>query len=103
MEILKNRRQNRNIGQIRQQGEYESLYRDIMVGFGKWEFDPITDLKNSFTENEGSVHIWQGYEDRMIPFQLTRYISEKLRWIQYHEVADFGHLMVLDGTIVKPF
>ncbi|KAJ0613151.1 hypothetical protein HanHA300_Chr01g0035051 [Helianthus annuus] len=42
--------------QVRQQGEYESIHRDLNIGFGTWEFDP-TEIKNPFPENEGSVHI----------------------------------------------
>ncbi|GLT48732.1 hypothetical protein SLA2020_223400 [Shorea laevis] len=81
---------------IRQQGIFESLCRDIMVSYGKWEFDPM-DLKNPFPENEGSVHIWQGYEDRIIPLEINRYLSDKLPWIQYHEVPNAGHLLFFES------
>lgn len=85
---------------IQQQGEYESLHRDIMTGYAKWEFDPV-DLSNPFPENEGSVHIWQGSEDRIIPYQINRYISEKLPWIQYHEVPDVGHMLILEDKFCE--
>lgn len=52
------------------------------------------DLSNPFPPNETSVHIWQGYEDKIVPFELQRCISRKLPWIQYHEVPDGGHLLV---------
>ncbi|CAN1832339.1 hypothetical protein LINPERHAP1_LOCUS33445, partial [Linum perenne] len=78
---------------IRQQGIHESLHRDILAGYAKWEFDPM-DLTNPFPNNEGNVHIWQGYEDRVVPFQLQRFISGKLPWIRYHEVPEGGHLIV---------
>ncbi|XP_077230777.1 putative lysophospholipase BODYGUARD 1 [Tasmannia lanceolata] len=82
----------------RQQGDYESLHRDMMVGFGKWEFDPM-DLSNPFPNNEGSVHLWQGHEDRLVPFELQRYVSKKLPWIKYHEIPNGGHLFVFaDGV-----
>ncbi|KAG9160873.1 hypothetical protein Leryth_008677 [Lithospermum erythrorhizon] len=74
-----------------QQGEPESLYRDLIVGFGKWEFDPMN-LKNPFVDNEGSVHLWQGDEDGLVPVLLQHYIAKKLPWIQYHEVPNAGHL-----------
>lgn len=64
-----------------------------MVGFGDWDFDPIR-LRNPFPQNESTVHIWQGYEDKVVPFQLQRYISGKLPWIRYHEVPHGGHLIV---------
>lgn len=52
------------------------------------------ELSNPFPQNESSVHIWQGYEDKVVPFQIQRYIAGKLGWIKYHEVADGGHLIV---------
>ncbi|KAG8376701.1 hypothetical protein BUALT_Bualt09G0091300 [Buddleja alternifolia] len=76
---------------VRQQGEFESLHRDIMIGFGKWEFDP-TDLKNAFSGSEVSVHLWQGDEDMLVPVALQRYIANQLPWIKYHEVSGVGHM-----------
>ncbi|KAF5189528.1 Alpha/beta-Hydrolases superfamily protein [Thalictrum thalictroides] len=78
------------LAQITQQGKFESLHRDMIVGFGKWEFDPM-DLENPFPNNEGSVHLWQGDQDLLVPITLQRYIAEKLPWIQYHELKDTGH------------
>ncbi|KAF2580060.1 hypothetical protein F2Q68_00004091 [Brassica cretica] len=41
----------------RQQGEYEkSLHRDLMIGYGHWEFDPL-DVQNPFKNSNGSVHL----------------------------------------------
>lgn len=77
---------------IRQQGEFESLHRDAMIGYGTWEFDP-TDLKNPFSEGEGSVHIWQGDEDVLVPVTLQRYIARQLPWIKYHELSGAGHML----------
>lgn len=85
---------------IRQQGLYESLIRDMKVGFGKWEFDPM-ELNNPFPNNEGSVHIWQGYKDRLVPFELQRYVAQKLPWIRYHEVADGGHLIIHENVVCE--
>ncbi|XP_048444863.1 uncharacterized protein LOC103942131 [Pyrus x bretschneideri] len=97
LEMLQKLSETPTIGQekIMQQGEHESLFRDILAGYGKWEFDPL-DLSNPFPDNEGSVHIWQGYEDRIIPYKLNRYIAEELPWIRYHEVPDFGHFLMFD-------
>ncbi|XP_076900901.1 uncharacterized protein LOC143555185 [Bidens hawaiensis] len=78
-------------GQIRQQGDYESVHRDLNIGFGSWEFDP-TEIENPFTENEGSVHIWMGDEDKYVPVTLQRYIARQLPWIKYHEVTGGGHM-----------
>ncbi|XP_059627544.1 uncharacterized protein LOC132270384 isoform X2 [Cornus florida] len=82
---------------VQQQGVYESLYRDVMVLFGKWEFDP-TELEDPFPDGEGSVHLWQGYEDGIVSFQLQRYIAQKLPWIKYHEVPGIGHMMFHDDV-----
>ncbi|KAF7805704.1 esterase/lipase/thioesterase family protein [Senna tora] len=83
---------------ITQQGEHESLYRDLMVGFGKWEFDP-TEMSNPFPDKEeGGVHIWQGYEDRIIPYTMNRYISQKLPWIHYHEIPKGGHFFIFKNN-----
>ncbi|KAK4854796.1 hypothetical protein QYF36_001361 [Acer negundo] len=79
---------------LRDRCVFDILRDDFLVGFGDWEFDPM-ELSNPFPDkNESSVHIWQGNEDKVVPFQLQRYISRKLPWIKYHEVADGGHLIM---------
>ncbi|KAJ1419541.1 Alpha/Beta hydrolase fold [Sesbania bispinosa] len=92
------------VAQVRQQGEYESIHRDLIVGFGNWEYSPL-DLENPFPNNEGSVHIWQGDQDLLVPVTLQRYIAQNLPWIHYHELPGAGHLFpVADGmsdTIIK--
>ncbi|XVF76222.1 hypothetical protein PTKIN_Ptkin13bG0248900 [Pterospermum kingtungense] len=89
---------------VRQQGEFESLHRDIIIGFGTWEFSPL-DLDNPFPNNEGSAHLWHGDEDGLVPVTLQRYIAQQLPWIHYHELPGAGHLFaVADGmadTMVK--
>nr|XP_043631785.1 uncharacterized protein LOC122603209 [Erigeron canadensis] len=80
-----------------QQGEYESLHRDLIIAFGNWEFDPV-ELENPFPNNEGSVHIWQGDDDRFTPVKLQRYIAQQLPWINYKELPRAGHMFSLaDG------
>lgn len=76
---------------VKQQGELESFHRDLMIGFRKWEFDPV-DIKNPFPNNEGSVHLWQGDEDWLSPAILLHFIVNKLPWIRYHELSGEGHL-----------
>lgn len=77
--------------QVRQQGEFYSIHHDLMVIFGSHEFDPM-DLKNPFPIGEGSVHLWHGAQDLVVNVSLSRYISQKLPWVHYHEVPDGGHL-----------
>ncbi|KAA8549860.1 hypothetical protein F0562_001544 [Nyssa sinensis] len=102
LEMLKKLSETPSVGEekIVQQGVYESLYRDILAGYGKWEFDPM-DITNPFPNSEGSVHIWQGFEDRIIPYKLNRYISEKLPWIRYHEVPDVGHFLIFESILCE--
>ncbi|XP_048325124.1 uncharacterized protein LOC107409763 isoform X2 [Ziziphus jujuba] len=78
---------------LRERGVFDTLRNDFTVAFSHWEFDPM-DLSNPLPQNQSSVHIWQGYEDKVVPFQLQRYVSSKLPWIHYHEVPDGGHLIV---------
>lgn len=86
---------------------FDSLKSDLLAGFGRWEFDPVdifdpihvnTDHEEDHlypTRNKGSnVHVWQGFEDKVVPYHLMRYVCQKLPWIKYHEVEDGGHLLV---------
>lgn len=102
LKILKKLSEAPHIGEekISQQGVYESLYRDIMGGYGKWEFDPM-DLTNPWPDHEGSAHIWQGYEDRIIPYEVNRYLTQKLPWIRYHEVPDQGHMLIFERSFCE--
>jgi pimeloyl-ACP methyl ester carboxylesterase len=63
------------------------------------------DLENPFANNEGSVHLWHGDEDLIVPVKLQRYIAQQLPWIHYHELPGAGHLFPqTDGicnTIIK--
>jgi pimeloyl-ACP methyl ester carboxylesterase len=77
--------------QATQQGVFESMHRTLMIGVGNWEFSPLMDLENPFPNNEGSVHLWQGDGDRIVPVKLQRYIANKLPWIKYHELPGSGH------------
>ncbi|KAJ7974895.1 Alpha/beta-Hydrolases superfamily protein [Quillaja saponaria] len=90
--------------QITQQGDYESLHRDMIIGFGSWEFGPL-DLENPFSNSEGSVHLWQGDDDRLVPVMLQRYIAEKLPWVHYHELPGAGHMFIaaedMSNAIIK--
>nr|XP_043632376.1 uncharacterized protein LOC122603671 [Erigeron canadensis]XP_043632377.1 uncharacterized protein LOC122603671 [Erigeron canadensis] len=102
LEFLKNLPPNSDGTQerIRQQGVYESLYRDIMAGYGKWEFDPF-DISNPWPNNDGAAHIWQGYDDKIIPYKVNRFLSEKLPYLRYHEVQGKGHLLPFDDSLCE--
>ncbi|KAJ4789540.1 alpha/beta-Hydrolases superfamily protein [Rhynchospora pubera] len=79
-----------------QQGVYESLYQDVLVVFSNWEFDPMQ-IENPFPNNEGSVHLWAGREDRICQVEIQRYVAKMLPWIKYHENPHGGHLFCAIG------
>nr|XP_027192283.1 uncharacterized protein LOC101496466 [Cicer arietinum] len=95
IEILKtsSRFQMFSKNKLRQKVVFGTLCDDWKVAFGKWEFDPMK-LSNPFPHNRGSFHIWQGYEDKIVPSELQRFVAGKLPWIQYHEVPYGGHLIL---------
>ncbi|KAF8380298.1 hypothetical protein HHK36_027780 [Tetracentron sinense] len=82
------------------QGVHESLHRDLMVMFGKWEFDPMDLPPPSIP-----VHLWHGYEDGIVPVTLQRYICHRLNWIKYHELPSGRHFLSaipgFDGNVLK--
>ncbi|GMH12659.1 hypothetical protein Nepgr_014500 [Nepenthes gracilis] len=85
---------------ILQQGEYESLHRDTVVSFSKWEFDPM-EISNPFPNDEGRVHLWIGQEDGIVSVELQRHIVRKLPWMRCHEVPGGGHLIIHDRTVCE--
>ncbi|KAE8709975.1 putative Oxalate oxidase 2 precursor [Hibiscus syriacus] len=56
---LVHKKDHKTQGVATKQGVFESIHREMKIGFGKWEFDPL-DLDNPFPNNEGSVHLWMG-------------------------------------------
>ncbi|KAL4286991.1 hypothetical protein AHAS_Ahas19G0141500 [Arachis hypogaea] len=74
---------------------FESLEigRQILQDYCNWEFDPLK-LSNLFSHNTSKVHIWQGYEDKVVPSQIQRFVSRNMPWINYHKVSDGGHLII---------
>lgn len=79
---------------------FDSLCGDFIVAFSKWDFDPLS-LMDPCQKSESSVHIWQGYEDKVVPVTLQRFVSKKLPWVNYHEVPDGGHLLVYDSPVCE--
>ncbi|XP_051120244.1 uncharacterized protein LOC127244015 [Andrographis paniculata] len=104
LEILKQTAAGPQLSQEKptQQGVHECLHRDLIVGFGDWGFDP-TDISSNALVSNGSIqiHLWQAYEDRLIPYKVNRHLSEQLPWIKYHEVPDAGHLLIYNATFCE--
>ncbi|XP_047317708.1 uncharacterized protein LOC124921135 [Impatiens glandulifera] len=85
---------------LHKKGVFDSIRRDFIVAFSQWDFDPLA-LTNPFSKDKdkcssSSVHIWQGCEDKVVPMELQRFVSQKLPWVKYHEVTQGGHLLVYD-------
>ncbi|KAG9133901.1 hypothetical protein Leryth_004605 [Lithospermum erythrorhizon] len=102
MEVLKNTPgyQLFSKNKIGKRKVFDSLRRDFIVAFGKWDFDPL-ELQNPYGEKGNRVHIWQGCEDRVVPCEIQRFIAKRLSWISYHEVLDGGHLLVYDSAVCE--
>ncbi|KAI4302283.1 hypothetical protein MLD38_038056 [Melastoma candidum] len=47
---------------ITQQGAFVSLHQDFITGYSRWGFGPL-EPENPFPNGEGSLHLWQGFED----------------------------------------
>lgn len=102
LEVLKNTPgyQLLNKSKLKEEPIFHSLCKDFIVAFGKWDFDPLS-LTNPFAGSERHLHIWQGYEDKVVPVELQRYVSTRLPWIKYREVPDGGHLLVYDSDVCE--
>nr|GMD64641.1 probable lysophospholipase BODYGUARD 1 [Ipomoea batatas] len=85
---------------LRNRSVFDSLRQDFIVAFSKWDFDPL-ELGNPHPESECSVHLWQGYMDKVVPVELQRYMWKRLPWIQYHEVPQGGHMLVYDNAVCE--
>ncbi|KMT05494.1 hypothetical protein BVRB_7g176180 [Beta vulgaris subsp. vulgaris] len=88
-------------GKIDQQGAYESMYRDFVICFGSWDFNPL-ELTNPFPENSSSsVHLWMGREDGVVARDLLHHVVQRLPWIRTHEVPYAGHLFLHDKNLCE--
>ena len=66
---------------IRQQGEFESIHHDMIMAFTNWAISPM-DLENLFIDEEGSVNLWHGDDDKIVLVEMHLFIFEKMPWIQ---------------------
>ncbi|XP_076960867.1 uncharacterized protein LOC143637339 [Bidens hawaiensis] len=86
LEVLKNTPgyQLLSKSKLKEEPIFHSLRKDFVVAFGKWDFDPLS-LSDPFGQSQCRMHMWQGYEDKVVPVELQRYVSKRLPWIKYHE------------------
>lgn len=67
---------------------------------GQWSYrKPIP--KQRAREVSSCTPLWQGRQDKLVPFELQRYVVKKLPWIKYHEVADGGHLIIHQSDLCE--
>ncbi|CAM8962373.1 unnamed protein product [Rhodiola kirilowii] len=88
------------LAQVKQQGIDTSMLNDVNFAFGKWNFSPL-DLQNPFPDNNGSVHLWQGDDDLLVPATLVGYIAQQKPWINYHELPGRGHMFPHEDGIIN--
>ena len=58
-------------------------------------FSIISGLFFDVTRIERPVHMWQGTEDRLVPYPINREISDRMPGSVWHEVAGAGHLVAI--------
>ncbi|CAH1452430.1 unnamed protein product [Lactuca virosa] len=49
---------------LKEEPIFDSLRKDFIVAFGKWDFDPLN-MINPFGENQCRLHIWQGMKIKL--------------------------------------
>ena len=62
---------------LREQVIFDTHLGDWIVAFGNWEFDPLK-LSNPFGHNISKIHVWQGYEVKVVPSQIQRFVSRNM-------------------------
>lgn len=65
----------------------EPLVDDSELLYHQWAFD--------VTRIERPVHMWQGTEDRLVPYPINKEISDRMPGSVWHEVAGAGHLVAI--------
>ena len=65
----------------------EPLVEDSELLYHQWAFD--------VTRIERPVHMWQGTEDRLVPYPINKEISDRMPGSVWHEVEGAGHLVAI--------
>ncbi|XLU42532.1 hypothetical protein S245_037346, partial [Arachis hypogaea] len=53
------------------------------------------------TKDQSFIDSVTGYEDKVVPSQIQRFVSRNMPWINYHEVSDGGHLFIHYSGILE--
>ncbi len=65
----------------------EPLVDDSELLYHRWPFD--------VTRIERSVHMWQGTDDRLVPYPINKEISDRMPASVWHEVEGAGHFVAV--------
>lgn len=68
----------------------DALVCDAELVYRKWAFD--------VTAIERPVHMWQGTEDRLVPFSINNHVAERMPGAVWHPVAGAGHFVALGAV-----
>ena len=65
----------------------EPLVDDSELLYRQWAFD--------VTRIDRPVHMWQGTDDRLVPYPINKEISDRMPASVWHEVEGAGHLVAV--------
>jgi pimeloyl-ACP methyl ester carboxylesterase len=65
----------------------DGLVRDAEVLYRRWSFDVETVRR--------PVHMWQGLDDRLVPAEINKIVSDRMPGAIWHPVADAGHFVAV--------
>ena len=63
------------------------LVADAQLLYRRWAFDVTT--------IERPVHMWQGTDDKLVPFSINRTIGDRMPGTVWHQVEGGGHLIAI--------
>lgn len=72
----------------------DGLVRDSELLYRNWAFDVSAITRR--------VHMWQGTDDRLVPFFINRQVAERMPGAVWHEVEGAGHFVAIgaaDGVL----
>jgi len=68
----------------------QGLVRDAELLYKVWEFD----VRKIYR----CVHIWQGLDDRLVPYFINEQVSEKMPGAVWHPVNEAGHFVAVGSA-----
>jgi pimeloyl-ACP methyl ester carboxylesterase len=68
----------------------DGLVRDAELDYRRWAFD--------VTAIERSVHMWQGTEDRLVPFSINKQVADRMPGAIWHPVEGAGHFIAIGAS-----